>query len=210
MLRGAVNHIYDLHLNGVVLLGHLTSKIHLHLQKMYQHLNRQGAELVLEAPKHVSLIKRPTWDHVTIWKIYISIFMRFIAKKLVRLLTLGRVSSTQTLKSSPSSCFFTFFPPCHFFWTDCHKPFSECFKFTYQENVWPRSESFLGQTKRYFCTHCSWSCYLRRAWHMLGLCTVTSIYNIQKSKRNFQSRPPETRKQAIYGTHSSGEQAKAT
>ena len=39
------------------------------------------------------------------WKIYISTFTRFIAKKLGRLLTLGRILSTQTLKSSPMSCF---------------------------------------------------------------------------------------------------------
>ena len=39
MLRGARTHKYDLHLSGVVLLGHVTSKKHLHLQKMYWHDN---------------------------------------------------------------------------------------------------------------------------------------------------------------------------
>ena len=71
---------------------------------MYQHHNRQGADIVLEAPKHDPLIKWPTWDHVTVWKIYISIFMRFIANKLGRLVTLGRIFITQMLKSSPTSC----------------------------------------------------------------------------------------------------------
>ena len=57
MLRGSLADIYDLHLNRVVLLGQVTNKIHLHLRKMYQHHNRQGADLVLEALKHDTLIK---------------------------------------------------------------------------------------------------------------------------------------------------------
>ena len=60
---------------------------------------------MLEAPKHDHLIKWLRWGHVTVWKIYISIFMRFISNKLGRLLTLGKIFSTQTLKSSPSSCY---------------------------------------------------------------------------------------------------------
>ena len=71
---------------------------------MYQHHNRQGADLVFEAFKRVPLIKWPTWGHVTVWIIYICIFMRFIANKHGRLLTLGRKFSTQTLKSSSTSC----------------------------------------------------------------------------------------------------------
>ena len=71
---------------------------------MYRHHNRQGADIVLEAPKHDPLIKWPTWGHVTVWKIYISIFMRFIPNKFGRLLTLGRIFITQMLKSSPTSC----------------------------------------------------------------------------------------------------------
>ena len=59
-----------------------------------------------EAPKHDPLVKWTTWDHVTIWKIYISTFTRFIANKLGRVLTLGRIFSTQTLESTPTSCFF--------------------------------------------------------------------------------------------------------
>ena len=73
---------------------------------MYRHHNRQGAELILKAPKHDTFIKWPTWGHVTVWKIYISIFMRFIANKaneLDRLLTSGWIFSTQTLKSSQTS-----------------------------------------------------------------------------------------------------------
>ena len=38
--------------------------------------------------------------------LYISILMRFIGNKLGRLLTIGRIFSTQTLKSSPTSCWF--------------------------------------------------------------------------------------------------------
>ena len=78
---------------------------YLHLQKMYQYHNRQGADIVLEAPKHDLLIKWQTWGHVTVWKIHISIFKRFIANKVGSLLTLGRMFSTQTLKSSLPSCY---------------------------------------------------------------------------------------------------------
>ena len=35
MLRGALTHRYDLHLNEVVLLGHVTIKIYLQLQKVH-------------------------------------------------------------------------------------------------------------------------------------------------------------------------------
>ena len=40
-----------------------------------------------------------------LWNIYISTFVRFIANKLGRLLALGKIFSTQTLKLSPTSCF---------------------------------------------------------------------------------------------------------
>ena len=48
MLPGALTHKYAWHLNGVVLCGHVTNKIHkyLHLQKMYGHQTRQGVDLV--------------------------------------------------------------------------------------------------------------------------------------------------------------------
>ena len=49
MLQRAITHKYD--------LGHVTNKIHLHLQKMYRHHLRKGPDLVLEAPKHEPLIK---------------------------------------------------------------------------------------------------------------------------------------------------------
>ena len=78
---------------------------YLHLQKIYQHHNRQGADLVLEARQHDSLIKWTIWGQVTVWKIYISIFMRFIANKLSRPLTLG---ITQTLKLSSTTYSFSF------------------------------------------------------------------------------------------------------
>ena len=65
---------------------------------VYHGLIRALLSLALETPKHDPLIKWPTWGHVTVWKICISIFMRFIANKLGRLLTLGRILLiTQTL-----------------------------------------------------------------------------------------------------------------
>ena len=72
---------------------------------MYLHHNKHGADLIVEAPKHDPLIKWPTWGHVTVWKIYISIFTRFITNKLRILLTLGGIFSMQTLKSSPTCCY---------------------------------------------------------------------------------------------------------
>ena len=74
---------------------------------MYQHHKRQGADIVIEVPKHDPLMKWPTWGYVTVWNFYISIFVRFTANKLGRLLTLGRIFIMQTLKSSPSSCSFS-------------------------------------------------------------------------------------------------------
>ena len=74
----------------------------------FRYYTRQGANLVLEAPKHDPLIKWPTWSHMTVWKIYASTFTWFIANKLGRLLTLGRIFSTQSLKSPPTSCLTTY------------------------------------------------------------------------------------------------------
>ena len=72
---------------------------------MHQHHNRQVDDIVLEAPKHDPLIKWPTWGHMTLSKIYISISARVIANKLGNLLILGRIFIMQSLKSSPTSCF---------------------------------------------------------------------------------------------------------
>ena len=99
----SLTHKYTWHLNGVVLLGHVTNKI-----QMHQHHSRQGADFVVEAPKHDPLIKWPTWGHMTIWKIYISIFMRFIANKFGRLLTVRRIFTMQMLKSSLTSCWIVY------------------------------------------------------------------------------------------------------
>ena len=101
MRRGAVTHKYPWHLNGVVLLGHVTNKIHISTCRRFIETT---TDIVLEAPKHDPSIKRTTWGHVIVWKMHISIFMRFIANKLGRLLTLGRIFIAQMLKSSPSSC----------------------------------------------------------------------------------------------------------
>ena len=82
----------------------LDFQIYLHLLKMHRHHNRQGSGLVVEAPKHDPLFKWSTWGHAAVWKICISIFIRFIANKLGRLQTWGKTCSTQKLKSSPASC----------------------------------------------------------------------------------------------------------
>ena len=78
---------------------------------------------------------------------------------------------------------FSFSPSRHFFWTDCQNLFSQRFIISYQESVWPRSDSFLGHTKKSLykivpqvVTHDACG-----TWH--GLCTVTSIHSHQKSTR---------------------------
>ena len=65
--------------------------------------------------------------------------------------------------------FFFFFFFSAGFWTDCLKLFSKRFLVNYQGNVWSRSNSFLGHTKKSFRKKCSWSCYLRRLWYMTRL-----------------------------------------
>ena len=74
---------YAWYLNGVVLLGHLTNTIQISTCRRCIDIPiRQGADIELETLKHDPLIKWPTWGRVAVWKIYISIFMRF---KLVNL-----------------------------------------------------------------------------------------------------------------------------
>ena len=53
-----------------------------------------------------------------------------------------------------------------FLWTDCQKIFRQRFMISYLENVWPRSDSFFGRTKRYFHKNCSSSCSSRFLQHM--------------------------------------------
>ena len=74
---------------------------------------------------------------------------------------------------------FFFFPPRHFFWTNYRKLFSQRFNFSYQENVWPRFNLFLGHTRTYFRKNYSSSCYSRRVWHM----TVAYIHGYQHAWR---------------------------
>ena len=80
----------------------------------------------------------------------------------------------------------SFFPSSPFFWTSCQKLFSQRFNISYQESVWPRSDSFLGHTK-IISVKIVPEVVTRDAcgtWH--GLYTVTSIHSIQKSTRNNQ------------------------
>ena len=97
----------------------------------------------------------------------------------------------KNIMGNVSSYFFSFFPSHHFFWTDCQKLFSERFIIRYQQRsdqdqVWPRSESFLWQSKNSSIRIIS-QVAIRDAygtWH--SLCTVTSIHSIQKCTRNSQ------------------------
>ena len=88
----------------MILWGHETNKKQcFHLQKMHGHQ---------ETPKYVPLIKWPIRGHVTVWKIYVSTFVMFTINKLGRLQILGTIFSTQTLKSSLTSCLYIWWPCC--------------------------------------------------------------------------------------------------
>ena len=65
--------------------------------------------------------------------------------------------------------FFIFFPSRHFSGRNAKKLFRQRFNFSYQEKVWPRSDSFIGHTKTYFRKNCSCSCHSQRVWHMKRL-----------------------------------------
>ena len=64
------------------------------------------------------------------------------------------------------NCHSSFFFFLSFLWTDCRKIFRQRFMIRYLENVWPRSDSFFGRTKRYFHKNCSSSCSSRFLQHM--------------------------------------------
>ena len=65
--------------------------------------------------------------------------------------------------------FFFFFSFSTGFWANCLELFSKRFIINYQGSVWPRSDSFLGHTKKSFRKKCSWSCYSQCVWHMARL-----------------------------------------
>ena len=87
--------------------------------------------------------------------------------------------------------FLFFFSLLTGFWTDCLKVFSKYFIINYQGRVWPRSDSFLGHTKKSFRKKCPSSCYLRRVWHMARL--KHGNQHSQHPKKH--KKQPETRKQ---------------
>ena len=67
---------------------------------------------------------------------------------------------------------------------DCLKLFSKCFMINYQESMWPRSDWFLGNTKKSFVKKVPEVsiCHGCGTWHVWY--TVTCIHSIQKSTRN--------------------------
>ena len=83
---------YEYKIKGhiLVLLGHFEDETPLNSMQIY---------------KFWSVIIMLIYGHLAVWKTYICIFMRFLANKRDRLLTLRRTFSTKTLKSSTTSCF---------------------------------------------------------------------------------------------------------
>ena len=60
------------------------------------------------------------------------------------------------------------------------------FMINYQESMWPRSDWFLGHTKKSFHKRCSWSCHLRCVWHMTWLIQCNQHSQHPKNTRNSQ------------------------
>ena len=87
--------------------------------------------------------------------------------------------------------FFFSFPSRHFFWTDCQKLFSQCFKFNYKKTC-DQDLTHSLDTLKYISVKIVMKGVIRNTcgtWY--ALCTVTSIYSIQRNTRNFQkNRPP--------------------
>ena len=94
--------------------------------------------------------------------------------------------------------FFSFFPSRHFFWTDCQKLFRVIVLIFVIKKTCDQDLAHSLDTTMHIFIKIVPEVVIHDAcgtWH--GLCTVTSIYNVQKSTRNCQNRPPETRKQVI-------------
>ena len=69
MWQGVLTDKCAWHLNGVVLLEHMTNKIQISTcRRCIVSTIRQGADTEFETPKHDPLIKWPTWGHVTVSK----------------------------------------------------------------------------------------------------------------------------------------------
>ena len=78
---------------------------YLHLQKVYWHHNRQGCWYSVRGSQTWSLDQVTNMTLGDCLKNLHLHFHEVYTNKLGRLLTLGRISITKTLKSSPTSCF---------------------------------------------------------------------------------------------------------
>ena len=74
----------------------LVNTLHLHLKKVHEHQTRQSLDLPSDASAQ---------GHVITLKFCISNFTRLSANTLGKMLTMGIRLSTQTIKSSLTSCF---------------------------------------------------------------------------------------------------------
>ena len=85
---------------------------------------------------------------------------------VILLLTMHSVLIAFVFNAKSFVIFFLFFFFSSLFLDGLPKLFSQRFMISYQESVWPRSDSFLGHTKKSFRKNCSRSCYSWRVWHM--------------------------------------------
>ena len=123
------------------------------------------------------------WDRLTIWTFYISTITWLMISKSGRLLTYGRRLSTQTLKSTSTSCFsfsICFSSP---FLDGLAKVLSVIFVSCSSRYVWPRSRK-LHCTHRLIIISTPWNficvsmsknmkCTMAENWHMISFSNFT-------------------------------------
>ena len=79
------------------------------------------------------------------WNLEVSLL--WLLESIVSLVVFCVCVEHKKLCNCISSSLFSLFPSLHFFWADCQNFYSQRFILSYQEIVWPRFDSFLGQTK---------------------------------------------------------------
>ena len=87
-------------------------------------------------PLKILWSKRPTWGHMTNWKICISAFARLMTTKPGRMLALRMRFTMWMLTLSPSSCHFFLFS-FTLFCNRLAKVFCKCFVSCSSGRVWP-------------------------------------------------------------------------
>ena len=88
--------------------------------------------------------------------------------------------------------FLFFFLLVNFSGHTANKLFHQRFMISYQESVWPRSDSLLGHTKMSFRKYCSTSYYSRRVWHVTQVMHGNQHLKYPKKHKKQSARNSET------------------